>query len=215
MNVWNNLYQSAKKKQKTYVGNNIIESAKNIGGDVVQQVNTELIGGVAKNFAEQIGLAPKSSSQTSGEIDFSNLGASNHGEIAVAKAPVRAGIQHESNIITETQILVQKENAQTQNEIRQILGELKQLALSVKSFESEVAKVAMEPPPVRAGIYHKNFFEWLSHMIRDMRKKVNESSTWLRVFQTKKQKRGYWQMFKKHGTSFAMSDERGIATSTG
>lgn len=215
--MWNSLYQSAKKKQKSTVNRNIIEAAKNIGSDVVQQVNTELVGGIAKSFTEQIGLTPRTSNQTSGEINLSsitNTGASS-GEINLNKTPARPGIQHESNVITETAILIQKENAENQREIKQILEELKMLAVSVKSFEQEVAKVTLEAPPKNAGVYHKNFFEWVIKIIRDLRKKVNEGNTWLQVFHSKKKKRGYWQMFKKHGTSFALSDERGIATSTG
>lgn len=214
MNMWNNLYQTAKKKQKTSVNTNVIETAKNIGTGVVEQVNTELVGGMAKSFTEQIGLSPRTQNSTSGEIDLSNLGNNKPQEIKVGPA-VRPGIQHETNIITETAILIQKENAETKREIKQILEELKMLAVSVKSFEQEVAKVTIETAPQQVGVYHKNFFEWLTRMIRDLRKKVNEGNTWLQVFQSKKKKKGYWQMFKKHGTSFAMSDERGIATSTG
>lgn len=212
-NMWNNLYQTAKKKQKTYTNTNVVESAKNIGADVVQKVNTELVGGVTQGIMEQIGLAPRQSNSTSGEINLSQI-QKNGDEISLNKT-VKPGIIHESNIITEQQIFLQKENAESQHEIKQILAELKLLATSVKSFEHEIAKVTLEAPPKKAGIYHKNFFEWIISMIRDMRKKVNEGNTWLAVFKSKKKKRGYWQMFKKHGTSFAMSDERGIATSTG
>lgn len=215
MNMWNNLYQTAKKKQKISATSNVIETAKNFGSDVVQKVNTELVGGVARGAMEQIGLAPRSSNAVNGEINLSQMETSNINEVNLNKAPVRPGIIHEANVITEQQILIQKEGAESQREIRQILEELKMLAVSVKSFEHEVAKITMEAPPKRAGIYHKNFFEWLAHMIRDMRKKVNEGNTWLAVFNSKKKKRGYWQMFKKHGTSFALSDERGIATSAG
>lgn len=212
--MWNNLYQTAKKKQKTSANSNFVESAKNIGGDVVAAVNTELVGGVARGVMEQIGLAPKSSDSTSGEINFSQLSTNKVGEINLNNV-IQPGIKHDTNIITDQEIFLKRENAETQNEIKQILGELKMLAQSVKTFEHEIAKVTLEAPPKNAGIYHKNFFEWIISMIRDMRKKVNEGNTWLAVFKSKGKKRGYWNMFKKHGTSFAMSDERGIATSTG
>ncbi len=214
--VWNNYYQNKQqKKQKVYTNQNAVETAKNIGSDVVQKVNTELIGGTASTAMEQIGLSPrKQNASFSGEIDLTQMTASNTGEIQVNQN-TRPGIVHAENIITEAQILVKKERQQTQAEIARVLQELKLLATAVKSFEHEVAKVTLEAPPKNAGVYHKHFFEWLISMIRDMRKKVSESKTWLSVFQSKKKKRGYWYMFKKHGTSFALSDERGIATATG
>lgn len=218
MNVWSNHYQTKQKKQKVYANQNAVETAKNIGSDVVQKVNTELIGGAAKSVFEQIGITPRnpqaSPDNFSGEINLSQVTASNAGEININQT-VRPGIVHQENIITEAQILIQKDHQQTQAEIQHVLQELKLLASSVKSFENEVAKVTLETQPKNAGIYHKHFFEWLISMIRDMRKKVCESRNWLAVFNQKKKKRGYWQMFKKHGTSFAMSDERGIATATG
>ncbi|MEK7566007.1 MAG: DUF5660 family protein, partial [Patescibacteria group bacterium] len=67
----------------------------------------------------------------------------------------------------------------------------------------------------RPGVYYTNFFEWVLLTLRDMRKKVNESRQWLSTWTTKKKQKGYWTMFKKHGTSFAMSDERAIASANG
>jgi len=215
MNMWNNLYQTAKKKQKTANNSNFVEAAKNFGGDVVKTINTELVGGVAKSFTEQIGLAPRAVSQTSGEINLSQMTSSNGGEINLNKMPIRGGIIHETDVITETAILIKREQTKTQTEIKTILQELKGLAESVKTFEHEIAKVTLETTPKNAGAYHKNFFEMIIRLIRDLKKKVSESNTWLGAFQSKKAKKGYWNMFKKHGTSFAMSDERGIATSTG
>jgi hypothetical protein len=214
MNVWNNHYQNKQKKQKVYANQNAVETAKNIGQDVMHKVNTELVGGVAKNAMEQIGLAPRQQNNSfSGEINLSQT-ATNTVEINPNKS-TRPGITHTENIVTETQILIKRERQESQAEIQRVLHELKLLANSVRSFENEVAKVTLNAPPKDAGIYHKNFFEWLINMIRDMRKKVGESRNWLAVFNKKKKKRGYWAMFKKHGTMFAMSDERGIATSTG
>jgi hypothetical protein len=215
MHAWTNHYQNKQKKQKVYTNQNAIETAKDIGGDVVQKVNTELIGGTASAAMEQIGLAPRKQTDSfSGEINLTQVTTSQSTEIGVNQS-IRPGIVHSENIITQEQIMLQKENQQTQAEIRHVLEELKLLATTVKSFEHEVAKVTLEAPPKNAGVYHKHFFEWLISMIRNMRKKVCESRNWLAVFNQKKRKRGYWYMFKKHGTSFALSDERGIATATG
>lgn len=215
--VWNNYYQNKKKTPKVYSNQNPIEAAKPVGADVMKKLNTELVGGAVKTAFEQIGLSPKSSAGTiNGEIDLSTFQGNAQGEIQVNKA-IQPGIVsiHRENIITQEQVFVARENASAKCEINKILNELKLLATSMKSFEHEVSKVAIETAPKNVGVYHKNFFEWMIAMIRDLRKKVSESATWLSVFKSKKKKRGYWQMFKKHGTSFGLSDERVIATSTG
>jgi hypothetical protein len=52
-------------------------------------------------------------------------------------------------------------------------------------------------------------------VIRGARMKVEDSGAWLSTMQGKKGKKNYWAMFKKHGTSFGMSNERQVATQTG
>ena len=79
----------------------------------------------------------------------------------------------------------------------------------------EFKEVTMETVPAKPGVYHVNFFEWLFSLIKGIREKIEDSCVWLRAFQSKKSKRGYWAMFKKHGTSFGLSSERVVATQTG
>ena len=65
------------------------------------------------------------------------------------------------------------------------------------------------------GIYHLNFFDQVLAMLKEIRKSVAHSREWLKISSKKKQQKGYWAMFKKHGTNFAMSDERAVASSNG
>ena len=66
------------------------------------------------------------------------------------------------------------------------------------------------------GIYHVNFFERLRSILKVLREQIDDSRTWLALSAQRKQKKlGYWGMFKKHGTSFGLSNERSIATSAG
>jgi hypothetical protein len=44
---------------------------------------------------------------------------------------------------------------------------------------------------------------------------VEDSGAWLSAMSGKKGKKTYWSEFKKHGTSFGMSNERSVATQTG
>jgi hypothetical protein len=68
------------------------------------------------------------------------------------------------------------------------------------------------------GKYYINFFEWLLIVIKTAQEKVENSRAWLNTVKGKGRKGDtpdYWQMYKKHGTSFGPSSERSTATQTG
>ena len=60
-----------------------------------------------------------------------------------------------------------------------------------------------------------NFFEWMLAVIRAAREKVEDSNAWLGTVKGKGAQRNYWNMFKKHGTTFGLSGERAVATQVG
>jgi hypothetical protein len=72
--------------------------------------------------------------------------------------------------------------------------------------EVSVEKVTKSP-----GKYHESFFEWLLITVRTIRIRVDDSANWLAVMGNKKEKKSYWNMFKKHGTTFGMSGERSVS----
>ena len=96
-----------------------------------------------------------------------------------------------------------------------ILNELKQIATSTKTLTKEVEVAAMQAP-VEAGVYHVNFFEKLRRALVELRKRVEESATWLAAFNQKSKKRNYyWAQFKKSGTKYTLSADRYMATQVG
>jgi hypothetical protein len=82
-------------------------------------------------------------------------------------------------------------------------------------LQIEFKEVAIEQRIVNPGKYHTSFFEWVLSAIRIARMKVEDSGAWLSASKGKKAKKDYWQMFKKHGTTFGLSNERVVATQTG
>lgn len=116
--------------------------------------------------------------------------------------------RHESRVYSENQQAMQQQ-------IRQILSELRKLAATSKQLSVELKQVTMEETPEEVGKYHLTFFEWLLGVVQKARERVEESQTWLATFKSKKGQNGYWNMFKKHGTTFGMSNERNVATQTG
>jgi len=128
---------------------------------------------------------------------------------------VEAGIDYISEILHGEKRISRHEQAELNQRIDQLLGELHKLAQSSKSLEVEFKQVVVEQRPVMAGKYHVNFFEWLLSVVRAARIKVEESSSWLGAISGKKSKKDYWGMAKKHGTSFSLSGERVVATQVG
>ncbi len=104
-------------------------------------------------------------------------------------------------------------------ETQVILSKLKEqivlLEKSQKNLAVEVTKVKVDQLPKKSGIYYIRFLEWLITVVRQLRMKVEDGRAWLSTFTTRKKKRGYWKMYKKHGTTFGLSHERTLATQTG
>lgn len=99
--------------------------------------------------------------------------------------------------------------------IEQIKVELSKLITSSQVLKLEFAEVSVEQSTPTVGQYHLNFFEWMLAVIRSARQKVEDSGSWLGTVQGKGAKRGYWGMFKQHGTMFGLSGERAVATQVG
>lgn len=121
-------------------------------------------------------------------------------------------IQVFSHLERERQL---QDNVEIKRLVEEIRKEIIFLAKKQKTVISETAKITVEMLPANPGPYHIRFFEWLLKLLRDLRKKVSESATWLGVLRSKKRQRNYWKMYKKHGTSFGLSGERAVATQAG
>lgn len=111
--------------------------------------------------------------------------------------------------------LSRRESGEQNSRSQQILAELRKLASSMKELQREFGHVTVDQAPSNTGTYYVNFFEWMLIMIRQARQKVEDSKSWLETLKGKSQKKGYWGMAKKGGTSFTQSNERSMATSTG
>lgn len=115
----------------------------------------------------------------------------------------------------QEQLVFAQKQQKEQLQIKAIQEELKKLAHSVKNLDKEIEKAVVQAP-IDPGIYHLNFFEKLREIIALIRKRVEESATWLEVFNKRTAKRKvYWAQFKKLGTQWSLSGERYITTSVG
>jgi len=193
-----------KPKITPVVKNSILESLTSIGGGVTKTVARDVVGGVATDVLGSLfGTIPKS-----GE-----LRPNQSLDLNQPKPEVQPRLQFRRPEIARPPV-VHVEEANLQQKVDAVRSELKALASSLKSLNTEIDRAVMEVP-VQAGIYHMNFFDRLRSVITSLRLQVEDSRTWLSLWSSRKQKKGYWGMFKKHGTSFGLSNERSIATQAG
>lgn len=128
---------------------------------------------------------------------------------------IEAAWNYTEEILHAEKRISQTENRELSAKVSEIMIELKKLTSSSKELEITFREVAVEQKPVNPGKYHLNFFEWMLSTIRSARMKIEDSANWASLFASKKGKKEYWSLFKKHGTSFGSSGERAVATQTG
>ncbi len=110
-------------------------------------------------------------------------------------------------------VFSQKEEAR-KHEIESLQEQLKLLVEEVKDLSQEI-DIAVSQQVVNPGVYHINFFERLRLFIKIMRKKIQDSQTWLSLFNHRSSQRGYWGQVQNSGTKFMLSQERYMVTQTG
>jgi len=198
-----------------------IEAIRDVAKTTANMAKKDLVVGTARSITEQ--LFGKESSGIQEAVGIQALeqtkvtGDISPGEsLELAKIKKREFGQKRAEEFRqgEKRLSIYEEQEITR-QVEEILAELKKIVKATKELENEFQQVVVETPPEKVGKYHLTFFNFLLKLVTVARKKINESATWLSLFASRKKERNYWAMFKKKGTSFALSGERAVATSTG
>lgn len=208
--------QTPPKKKAFVPADNPIEQLKDLGVGVASDVS-QVPKDIFENALQQIGLKPQRK-PLSGEINLTPGAQKNNLEAKPEVSMNRKVAQLHSVQSQEREIFnAQKQANEAQiNKIRQELAaEVTQIQKQTSELAQEVKNITVESMPVGVGDYYMNFFTWVLKLLKDLGQRVSESRQWLAMSSNKKQQKGYWAMFKKHGTSFAMSEERAIASANG
>lgn len=215
---------TAKKqtKAKQFINKNTIEALSDIPKGVAISA-VKGVQGLGKGAFEQfLGLgeynsnepAKKGELQEGQELNLSNVRQNQDLE----KAPmldIDPGIDYRREILHAERKISQESTKELSVKIQEIIIELKQLMNVSQELKVEFKEIAVEPQIANPGKYHVSFFEWVLLIVKQARMKVEDSQAWLAAFKSKKAKRQYWSMFKKHGTTFGLSNERVVSTQTG
>jgi hypothetical protein len=194
--------QQQQKKRPVIAGDSIIESLRDISSNVGKTVMSDVASRVPSDvLSSLLGNVPRS-----GEIRQNESVAMTNEH----SNGMRMGGQ-ESALISQ---LSRKDKEEIGQKINEVRAELAALSKSISSLNIEIQKAVTEQP-VDAGIYHLNFLDQLKSVLLTVRQNIEDGRTWLAAFTNRKQKRAYWGMYKKHGTSFGLSNERSLATQAG
>lgn len=206
------------------------ESIRETTGSLSRAVGKDVVKDGAKNALQQLlgkyEETAERADRLAGELAQGqelDLAAAHGKKSEKAPAPKRHDIQpgleqynYHRDIVHASEKASHQENRELSQQVEQIMVEIQRLISSSAVLETQFAAVAVEQKPKEVGKYHTHFFEWMLITIRNARAKVEDSGAWLATMSGKKGKKGnYWSEFKKHGTSFGMSNERSVATQTG
>lgn len=193
-----------KNKPVSYKNDNVLEQLRGVGSDVA--TNTV---DVATKVGETIFSALLgATSPRSGELlpnQTIELGTQLQETPKPQMEAPKMEVAHES---------IEAIAEQTRKQLEAVRQELKSLSQSLKNLSQDVQS-AIDQSPVSPGIYHINYYDQLRIFIHVLRQQIEDSRVWLSMSVGRKKKLGYWGMFKKHGTTFGLSNERSLATAAG
>lgn len=196
------------RKKRPVLSDNFLEKLRELGEDLGDSVAQDVIEGIPSTAADQIFDRKKSGTLRPNE-------ALSLDEIKEREQFRRPLSREFFRVRQEERLVFKQEEQKTRLQIKAIQEELKKLAESTKDLAKEV-EIASKLEPVEPGVYHLNFFERLKQAIIIFRKNIEDSASWLALFNQRAKRRSYyWSQVRKSGTKFMLSAERYTATQAG
>ena len=204
-----------KKVEGSVVKRNIIESLKDIGGDFSGQ-STDLLKNTSEDFLKELLGMSRPQIKRSGEMkpgeSFEMSQVMNGKEEENKK--LRTQISLERNLSSDEKRLSQEKMQELKMQLQAITVEIGKLAASTGNLATQT-EIAMVEVPNNPGIYHIIFFEKVLEFLQSFRLKIDQASVWLGSANKRAEKKNYWSMFKKKGSSFLLSPDHYSQRSAG
>ena len=193
---------ATKKKQFGPSQDTILEQLRDVGGGMVKSAASDVVGGVATGILNEL---------------FSPKKGVKNGEQTILTQERHLPVRSTPEIKSPEVVLFTAQEANVAHEVEALRAELKKTADELKELNTAIIEVekAVVQTSGKVGTYHLSFFAKLRSILKLFRQQVSESRLWLEETFTKKRKRNYWAMFKKHGTTFGLSQERALASQAG
>lgn len=204
-----------KKSKPSVVKRNVIESLKDFGGDFTDQGSDFLKNTSADVLKQLLGIAvpdiKRSGEMKPGEsLQMSEVLSGKDEE----NKKLRSQISLERNLSNEERRLSTDKMQELRAQLQAITIEIGNLAASTGNLATQT-EIAMVEVPVSPGVYHVIFFEKVLEFLRSFREKIDEASVWLGSANKRAEKKNYWSMYKKKGSSFLLSPDHYLSRSAG
>jgi len=204
-----------KKAKSSVVKRNVIESLKDIGGDFTGQ-GADLLKSTSEDFFKELMGLGQPQVKRSGEMkagESLEMSAVLSGKIEENKR-LKAQISLERNLSSDEKRLSQEKMQELRIQLQTITVEIGKLAASTGNLATQT-EIAMIEMPVNPGIYHVIFFEKVLEFLQSFRQKIDQASVWLQSTNKRADKKNYWSMYKKKGSSFFLSPDHYLSRSAG
>jgi hypothetical protein len=204
-----------KKAQQLRTKQNVLESLKDLGGNTGVQAGDLLKNTSEDFFKELFGLSVPALKRTgelsAGEtLEVSEVISGREEE----NKKLRAQISLERQLSNDEKRVSQEKSNQLRVELQALMQEVQKVAVSTQNL-AEQTQIAAFQVPVEPGIYHINFFQTMLEFLQSFRKKIDLAATWLSSSNKRAEKKNYWAMYKKKGSSFLLSPDHYLQRSAG
>lgn len=204
-----------KKAQQLRTKQNVLESLKDLGIGAGSQTGDFLKNTSEDFFKELMGFStPKI--KRSGEIAVGESLQMN--EVMSGKEEenkhLRAQISLERQLSSDEKRVSQDKSNELKVQLQALMQEVQKVAASTQNL-AEVTQVTMMTAPIEPGIYHITFFQNVLEFLQSFRKRIDYTANWLQSSNKRAEKKNYWSMYKKKGSSFLLSPDHYLQRSAG
>lgn len=204
-----------KKNQPLPTGQNVLESIKDLGLGASDQVKNLVKDTSEDFFRELLGLQSQKIKRSGELLPGKSV---NMGDILNGKEDkdqkTRKQFSFENTVLKEESRISREKTSELKMQLQSIMEEVKEVAESTQGL-AEATKAAALSAPIEPGIYHIRFFQNLLEFLKSFRKRIDLAATWLNSSNKRAEKKNYWNMYKKKGSSFLLSPEHYSQRSAG
>lgn len=204
-----------KKSQTLITRQNVLESLKDLGSGTAAQTG-DLLKNTSEDFFRELMGMQRPNIKRSADIgigetlQMSDVMSGKEEE----NKKLRAQISLERKLSDDEKKVSGKNMQELRVQLQALMQEVQSVAASTENL-AEVTEVAMMSAPAEPGLYHIAFFQNVLEFLRSFRKKIDMTATWLQSSNKRAEKKNYWNMYKKKGSSFLLSPDHYLQRSAG
>ncbi len=193
---------------------NVLESIKDLGSSTGQALKKDFFTQTSEQFLKEMfggEKKPLSGDLTPGvSLEIADLfsGKSKENE------KLKAQLSTERNLHEEEKNLIKEKSDQLKLQLHALMQEVLALAKTTQNLGEQV-EVASIQAPANPGVYHIVFFEKVLEFLKSFRQKIENAGLWLAASNKRAEKKNYWSMYKKKGSSFLLAPDHYLQRSAG